>query len=309
MDSGRAGAAVDDSSAADAEAQASLLELRQFMDTTLNDIINATADYIYRHIFDDDDVVPTVRSSAAAAAAPTRASSRAAIEAPRDDVDDEQDNCAICLDKDDAAAAEWKETPCGHRFHGGCLEKWLKAAHTTCPMCRRHLAMQAAYLQASNDVLAELLSSTSRGAAAGAAAASDEAIQALNDVGGDVDGGQKLDCAICLDHDDASAATAAAGGWKEMPCGHRFHGGCLEKWLRMHGTCPMCRHQMPAPPPAEVVEGAALEVTTSGTLLLIARDRANDGGAAAADGVDEDHYRYGLYEIGVQYYFNFEINP
>ncbi|KAF0911817.1 hypothetical protein E2562_012306 [Oryza meyeriana var. granulata] len=22
-------------------------------------------------------------------------------------------------------------------------------------------------------------------------------------------------------------------GWKEMPCGHRFHGGCLEKWLRV----------------------------------------------------------------------------
>uniref|UniRef100_A0A0D9Z849 RING-type domain-containing protein n=1 Tax=Oryza glumipatula TaxID=40148 RepID=A0A0D9Z849_9ORYZ len=76
-------------------------------------------------------------SAAAAAAAPTCASSRAAIvEAPRDDVDDgqEQDNCAICLDRDDTAAAEWKETPSGHRFHGGCLDKWLEAAHATCPM-------------------------------------------------------------------------------------------------------------------------------------------------------------------------------
>ncbi|KAF2939478.1 hypothetical protein DAI22_03g198200 [Oryza sativa Japonica Group] len=164
------------------------------------------------------------------------------------------------------------------------------------------LARQAgAFLQDSNDILASLLQSTSRGAAAGAAAASDEAIQALKDVGGgDVDGGgQKLDCAICLNHDDPSASAAA--GWKEMPCGHRFHGGCLEKWLRMHGTCPMCRHQMPA---AEVVEGAASEVTTSEPLLLIARVRRSGDG-----GNEEEHYHYYLYEIRVQYSTNVEINP
>uniref|UniRef100_A0A0E0D1E5 RING-type domain-containing protein n=1 Tax=Oryza meridionalis TaxID=40149 RepID=A0A0E0D1E5_9ORYZ len=164
------------------------------------------------------------------------------------------------------------------------------------------LARQAgAFLQDSNDILASLLQSTSRGAAAGAAAASDEAIQALKDVGGgDVDGGgQKLDCAICLNHDDPSASAAA--GWKEMPCGHRFHGGCLEKWLRMHGTCPMCRHQMPA---AEVVEGAASEVTTSESLLLIARVRRSGDG-----GNEEEHYHYNLYEIRVQYSTNVEINP
>uniref|UniRef100_A0A0E0D1E4 Zinc finger C3HC4 RING-type domain-containing protein n=1 Tax=Oryza meridionalis TaxID=40149 RepID=A0A0E0D1E4_9ORYZ len=125
MDSGRAAPAADDA----AETQESLLDMRQFMDMTLNDFVNDAVDYIFRNFFDDDDVPTTIPSSsaeAAAAAAPTRASSRVAIvEAPRDDVDDgqEQDNCAICLDRDDAAAAEWKETPCGHRFHGGCLDK------------------------------------------------------------------------------------------------------------------------------------------------------------------------------------------
>ncbi|EEC75369.1 hypothetical protein OsI_11820 [Oryza sativa Indica Group] len=75
------------------------------------------------------------------AAALPPAARAAIVEAPRDDVDDwqEQDNCAICLDRDDAAAAEWKETPCRHRFHGGCLDKWLEAAYATCPMCRRHV--------------------------------------------------------------------------------------------------------------------------------------------------------------------------
>lgn len=32
---------------------------------------------------------------------------------------------------------------------------------------------------------------------------------------------------------------------KEMPCGHRYHGGCIEQWLRMHGSCPICRYRMP----------------------------------------------------------------
>uniref|UniRef100_A0A0E0D1E3 RING-type domain-containing protein n=1 Tax=Oryza meridionalis TaxID=40149 RepID=A0A0E0D1E3_9ORYZ len=87
------------------------------------------------------------------------------------------------------------------------------------------------------------------GGGGGVAPASDEAIEALKDFTGDIDQ-LPAECAICL-HGGLDAAAAPAG-WKEMPCGHRFHGGCLEKWLRVHGTCPMCRHQMPtttAPPP------------------------------------------------------------
>uniref|UniRef100_J3LP96 RING-type domain-containing protein n=1 Tax=Oryza brachyantha TaxID=4533 RepID=J3LP96_ORYBR len=70
-------------------------------------------------------------------------------------------------------------------------------------------------------------------------------------VAGDVDD-QPLPeyCAICLDHGTAGA------GWKETPCVHRFHGECLERWLRVHGTCPMCRRPVtvPPPPPAEEEE-------------------------------------------------------
>ncbi|KAG8063212.1 hypothetical protein GUJ93_ZPchr0003g16763 [Zizania palustris] len=68
----------------------------------------------------------------------------------------------------------------------------------------------------------------------GATAASEESIDALKDVAAAnvVD----KDCAICFDQTEA--------GWKETPCGHRFHGECLEKWLSplgVHDTCPMCR--------------------------------------------------------------------
>ncbi|KAL4382894.1 hypothetical protein GQ457_15G004860 [Hibiscus cannabinus] len=47
------------------------------------------------------------------------------------------------------------------------------------------------------------------------------------------------ECVVCL------------GEWrpkefaKEMPCKHKFHGECIEKWLKIHGSCPVCRHKMP----------------------------------------------------------------
>ncbi|KAF1789307.1 Zinc finger, RING/FYVE/PHD-type [Phytophthora cactorum] len=32
----------------------------------------------------------------------------------------------------------------------------------------------------------------------------------------------------------------------ELPtCCHQFHERCIEPWLKMHSTCPTCRHQLP----------------------------------------------------------------
>ncbi|XP_010532788.1 PREDICTED: E3 ubiquitin-protein ligase RING1-like [Tarenaya hassleriana] len=47
------------------------------------------------------------------------------------------------------------------------------------------------------------------------------------------------ECVICLD--ELTAGETA----KEMPCKHRFHGECIEKWLGLHGSCPVCRYEMP----------------------------------------------------------------
>lgn len=65
-----------------------------------------------------------------------------------------------------------------------------------------------------------------------ASAASIEAMPAV-----EVSAEAGLDCAVCLE--------GVVGAAKEMPCRHRYHQGCVEKWLAMHGSCPVCRYKMP----------------------------------------------------------------
>ncbi|XBI06931.1 hypothetical protein VPH35_134898 [Triticum aestivum] len=55
-------------------------------------------------------------------------------------------------------------------------------------------------------------------------------------------------CPICMEDDDDD--DAATGVWKETPCGHRFHGRCVERWLQAKGSCPMCRRQVVTMPAA-----------------------------------------------------------
>jgi hypothetical protein len=66
--------------------------------------------------------------------------------------------------------------------------------------------------------------------------ASKASIQAMPDVEVNEGGGE---CVICLDE------LEVGGVAKEMPCKHRFHTNCIEKWLGIHGSCPVCRYTMP----------------------------------------------------------------
>lgn len=46
-------------------------------------------------------------------------------------------------------------------------------------------------------------------------------------------------CTICLEEVEIGSEV------KEMPCEHKFHGGCIVAWLRLHCSCPVCRFQLP----------------------------------------------------------------
>lgn len=64
-----------------------------------------------------------------------------------------------------------------------------------------------------------------------ASKASIEAMQTVETKEGD-------ECVICMEEYIDTVA-------KEMPCKHVFHGECVEKWLKINGSCPVCRYNMP----------------------------------------------------------------
>ncbi|URE12383.1 Zinc finger, C3HC4 type (RING finger) [Musa troglodytarum] len=107
-------------------------------------------------------------------------------------------------------------------------------------------------LQGDPDLMAEILSERGVGdggrGAGGPPPASKASVEAMRtvDVGEGV-GMRQEECPVCLDGlgEGGKEESAAAAGVREMPCGHRFHEGCIVKWLGMHGSCPVCRFRMP----------------------------------------------------------------
>ncbi|KAL0450541.1 UNVERIFIED_CONTAM: E3 ubiquitin-protein ligase MP [Sesamum latifolium] len=101
-----------------------------------------------------------------------------------------------------------------------------------------------------------------------------------------------LECPICLAEYEVNGEMEV----KEMPCRHRFHADCIDKWLGIHGSCPVCRYNMPVVEKKESHEtggwrihvffgrgrpGSGMEVDTGGDEdeeMESGSDEAGDGG-------------------------------
>lgn len=49
----------------------------------------------------------------------------------------------------------------------------------------------------------------------------------------------QTECVVCKEDFEADDELM------KMPCGHLFHPDCLLTWLKIHNSCPTCRHELP----------------------------------------------------------------
>ncbi|KQK19883.1 hypothetical protein BRADI_1g51051v3 [Brachypodium distachyon] len=102
---------------------------------------------------------------------------------------------------------------------------------------------------------------------------------------------------ICL-LDDEEDADMTPGAWKETACGHKFHGPCIEEWLRGQGSCPICRRELviKTPTPTADPDDADIDYLALAEEDMKFIDLAGNFGLTAGDAMDTvlDHDR--LYE-------------
>ncbi|KAK3034301.1 hypothetical protein RJ639_034105 [Escallonia herrerae] len=81
------------------------------------------------------------------------------------------------------------------------------------------------------------------------------------------------DCAVCLSEFEENESL------RLLPkCNHAFHLPCIDKWLRSHSNCPLCRSTVVLPSPdlqnSTSFNISALEVQTRNDLVLVVDNRA-----------------------------------
>ncbi|KAF3781933.1 E3 ubiquitin-protein ligase, partial [Nymphaea thermarum] len=158
---------------------------------------------------------------------------------------------------------EVNETPCRHRYHKDCIDKWLEN-HNTCPVGRFQMPLvEENNSAASGAAQREEEGERRRGrrveeeeeqqyhceCASGAHSHQHHVEESerpkrahpgsYRGIGKHGSGGLGGRCPICLEGFDTDREA------RETPCRHRYHKDCINKWLENHNTCLVCRFQMP----------------------------------------------------------------
>jgi len=50
-----------------------------------------------------------------------------------------------------------------------------------------------------------------------------------------------VSCSICFEDEDEQTTPQTV---KRLPCGHDYHAACIDRWLRVNNTCPLCKHRI-----------------------------------------------------------------
>ena len=51
---------------------------------------------------------------------------------------------------------------------------------------------------------------------------------------------EELTCCVCVE------AVEPGNRMRSLPCKHCYHPDCIDRWLQMHRTCPMCKAVVPS---------------------------------------------------------------
>ncbi|GFQ02144.1 E3 ubiquitin-protein ligase rnf115 [Phtheirospermum japonicum] len=93
-----------------------------------------------------------------------------------------------------------------------------------------------------------------------------------------------LECSICLMEYEVNGEAEV----KKMPCNHQFHAGCIDKWLGLHGSCPVCRFSMPVEDNKERYESGGFGINL---FIFTGPDSGGDAGTGHYEdqGMEDGH--------------------
>ncbi len=66
--------------------------------------------------------------------------------------------------------------------------------------------------------------------------------------------------------------------FRQLPCEHAFHIGCIDRWLKINRLCPTCRRDITIPykPRERPTKSQANEVEADGSIVVLDNRRAVD---------------------------------